>query len=431
MTTVPAPPEALYARVPGSKSLTNRALLLAAAADGTSVLTAPLISDDTMAFRQALVDLGVRIRSSDDNGAWQVTGLGRGPRGTGRIWCADAGTAARFLPPLAAAGHGDFVFTGSDQLTARPVAPLADALRRLGAEVDTGPGGTLPLRVRAEGLDGGELEVDSSLSSQFLSGLLMAAPLLRGGLLLKVRELVSRPYVDMTIALMRHFGADVAEDTPGAFAVRPTGYRAADLRIEPDASTASYFLAAAAVTGRTVTVPGLGHGSLQGDVRFAEVLERAGARVRRTEDAVTVTGTGTLKGGFAVDMGEISDTFMTLAAIAPLADAPLTIHGIGHARLKESDRIEAVARNLRALGVRTDTGRDWITVHPGNASPARIACHRDHRIAMAFSVLNLRTGNLTLDDPGCVAKTFPGFHEEFHRLFPGHPLPAGPARASA
>ncbi|MEU7050186.1 3-phosphoshikimate 1-carboxyvinyltransferase [Streptomyces eurythermus] len=431
MTTVPAPPEALYARVPGSKSLTNRALLLAAAADGTSVLTAPLISDDTTAFRQALGDLGVRIRSSDDDGAWQVTGLGRGPRGTGRIWCADAGTAARFLPPLAAAGHGDFVFTGSDQLTARPVAPLADALRRLGAEVDTGPGGTLPLRVRAEGLDGGELEVDSSLSSQFLSGLLMAAPLLRGGLLLKVRELVSRPYVDMTIALMRHFGADVAEDTPGAFAVRPTGYRAADLRIEPDASTASYFLAAAAVTGRTVTVPGLGHGSLQGDVRFAEVLERAGARVRRTEDAVTVTGTGTLKGGFAVDMGEISDTFMTLAAIAPLADAPLTIHGIGHARLKESDRIEAVARNLRALGVRTDTGRDWITVHPGNASPARIACHRDHRIAMAFSVLNLRTGNLTLDDPGCVAKTFPGFHEEFHRLFPQHPLPAGPARASA
>ncbi|WDM16009.1 3-phosphoshikimate 1-carboxyvinyltransferase [Streptomyces lavenduligriseus] len=430
MTTVPAPPEALYARVPGSKSLTNRALLLAAAADGTSVLTAPLISDDTTAFRQALGDLGVRIRSSDD-GAWQVTGLGRGPRGTGRIWCADAGTAARFLPPLAAAGHGDFVFTGSDQLTARPVAPLADALRRLGAEVDTGPGGTLPLRVGAEGLDGGELEVDSSLSSQFLSGLLMAAPLLRGGLLLKVRELVSRPYVDMTIALMRHFGADVAEDTPGAFAVRPTGYRAADLRIEPDASTASYFLAAAAVTGRTVTVPGLGHGSLQGDVRFAEVLERAGARVRRTEDAVTVTGTGTLKGGFAVDMGEISDTFMTLAAIAPLADAPLTIHGIGHARLKESDRIEAVARNLRALGVRTDTGRDWITVHPGNASPARIACHRDHRIAMAFSVLNLRTGNLTLDDPGCVAKTFPGFHEEFHRLFPQHPLPAGPARASA
>ncbi|CAL9324134.1 3-phosphoshikimate 1-carboxyvinyltransferase [Streptomyces sp. SudanB182_2057] len=431
MTTVPAPPEALHARVPGSKSLTNRALLLAAAAAGTTVLTAPLISDDTMAFRQALDDLGVRIRSSDDDGAWQVTGLGRGPRGTGRIWCADAGTAARFLPPLAAAGHGDFVFTGSDQLTARPVAPLADALRRLGAEVHTGPDGTLPLRVRAEGLDGGELEVDSSLSSQFLSGLLMAAPLLRGGLLLKVRELVSRPYVDMTIALMRHFGADVAEDAPGAFAVRPTGYRAADLRIEPDASTASYFLAAAAVTGRTVTVPGLGHGSLQGDVRFAEVLERAGARVRRTEDAVSVTGTGTLRGGFDVDMGDISDTFMTLAAIAPLADAPVTIRGIGHARLKESDRIEAVAGNLRALGVRTDTGRDWITVHPGGTSPARIACHRDHRIAMAFSVLNLRTGNLTLDDPGCVAKTFPGFHEEFHRLFPGHPLPAGPDRASA
>ncbi|PAZ15859.1 3-phosphoshikimate 1-carboxyvinyltransferase [Streptomyces sp. SA15] len=431
MTTVPSPPDSLHARVPGSKSLTNRALLLAAAADGTSVLATPLISDDTMAFRRALGDLGARVQPSDDDGAWQVTGLGRGPKGTGRIWCADAGTAARFLPPLAAAGHGDFVFTGSDQLTARPVAPLADALRRLGAEVHTGPGGTLPLRVRAQGLDGGALEVDGSLSSQFLSGLLMAGPLLRGGLLLGVRELVSRPYVDMTLALMRHFGADVAENTPGEFAIRPTGYRAADLGVEPDASTASYFLAAAAVTGRTVTVRGLGRGSLQGDVRFAEVLERAGARVHRGEEAISVTGTGTLRGGFTVDMGDISDTFMTLAAIAPLADAPLTIRGIGHARLKESDRIEAVARNLRALGVRTDTGRDWITVHPGSTYPARIACHRDHRIAMAFSVLNLRTRNLTLDDPGCVAKTFPGFHEELHRLFPRHPLPALPARVSA
>ncbi|MET9437050.1 3-phosphoshikimate 1-carboxyvinyltransferase [Streptomyces sp. NPDC006551] len=429
MITAIAPPRAFDARIPGSKSLTNRALLLAAAADATSVLTAPLVSDDTLAFRDALTRLGARVEPSADGDAWRVTGLGGGPVGAGRIWCADAGTAARFLPPLAATGHGDFVFEGSAQLTARPVAPLADALRRLGAEVTTAPGGTLPLRVAARGLDGGGLDVDGRLSSQFLSGMLMAGPLLGTPLLVRVRELVSRPYIDMTLALMRHFGAEVTEDAPDEFTVRPTGYRAADLRIEPDASTASYFFAAAAVTGCAVTVDGLGRESLQGDVRFVDVLERTGARVRRGLGATTVTGTGVFRGGFTVDMGEISDTFMTLAAIAPLADAPITVRGIAHARLKESDRIEAVARNLRASGVRVETGPDWITVHPGSTSPARIACHGDHRIAMAFSVLNLRTGNLTLDDPGCVAKTFPGFHEELHRLFPQHPLPPSTARA--
>jgi 3-phosphoshikimate 1-carboxyvinyltransferase len=221
----------------------------------------------------------------------------------------------------------------------------------------------------------------------------------------------------MTLALMRHFGAEVTEDAPGGFTVRPTGYRAADLRVEPDASTASYFFAAAAVTGCSVTVDGLGTESLQGDVRFVDVLERAGALVHRDRGTTTVTGTGVLRGGFEVDMGEISDTFMT-------------VRGIGHARLKESDRIEAVARNLRASGVRVTTGPDRITVHPGGTSPTRIACHRDHRIAMAFSVLNLRTRNLTLDEPGCVAKTFPGFHEELHRLFPQHPLPPPTARAA-
>ncbi|MFE5936720.1 3-phosphoshikimate 1-carboxyvinyltransferase [Streptomyces sp. NPDC056470] len=419
---VPATP-ALNARIPGSKSLTNRALLLAAAADSTSALGAPLVSDDTTAFREALRGLGVRIDSSDDDGVWNVTGLGQGPVGAGTAWCADAGTAARFLPPFAATGHGDFGFEGSDQLTARPVAPLADALRRLGAEVTTGPGGRLPLRVRAQGLDGGALTVDSTLSSQFLTGLLMAAPLMRRTLTLTVPELVSRPYIDMTIALMRRFGAEVDEAAPGEFTVRPTGYRGADLPIEPDASTASYVFAAAAVTGTSVRVPGLGRGSLQGDLRFTEVLARTGARVETTDEATTVTGTGVFRGGFTVDMGEISDTFMTLAAIAPLADAPITVDGIGHARLKESDRIAAVEGNLRALGIRTETGRDWITVHPGTPAPARIACHRDHRIAMAFSVLGLRSEGITLDDPGCVAKTFPGFHEELHRLFPRHSVP--------
>jgi 3-phosphoshikimate 1-carboxyvinyltransferase len=348
---------------------------------------------------------------------WTVTGLGRAPRTGAAVRCADAGTAARFLPVLAAAGEGEFTFDGSDQLRARPLGPLIRALAQLGAGVESAAGGGLPLRITARGLSGGELTLDSSVSSQYLTGLLLSAPLMREPLTVAARGLVSRPYIDMTTALMRHFGAEVTRDTEGRLRVERGGYTGSTLRIEPDASTASYVFAAAAVTGTTVTVPHLGKDSLQGDLRFIEVLARTGARVETGPDATTVTGTGPLRGGFDVDMGDISDTFMTLAAVAPLADGPVTIRGIRHARFKESDRITAVAENLRAGGIRVEEEEDRITVHPGPMAPTRIACHRDHRIAMAFSVLGLRAPGITLDDPGCVTKTFPGFHEELSRLF--------------
>ncbi|WP_030799508.1 3-phosphoshikimate 1-carboxyvinyltransferase [Streptomyces sp. NRRL S-337] len=406
--------------VPGSKSITNRALLLAAAADGRSTLHAPLVSDDTVAFRDALTGLGTTITAGPGDATWEVTGTGRGPAGGHRVRCADAGTAARFLPPFAATGTGSYAFDGSDRLRARPLRPLTGALRALGARITTAPGGGLPLTVDATGLDGGELALDGSLSSQYLSGLLLAAPLLRTPLTLRTTGLVSRPYLDLTLALMRHFGVPVESGPDGALTVRPGRYRATDLHIEPDASTASYFFAAAAVTGSRITVPGLGRHSLQGDLRFVTALRRTGAAVEVGEHTTTVTGTGPLRGGFALDMGDISDTFMTLAAIAPLADAPVTLHGIGHARLKESDRIDAVAGNLRALGITVTTGPDRITVHPGTPRPATVACHRDHRIAMAFSVLALRAPGIALDDPGCVSKTFPGFHTALRRCFPAH-----------
>ncbi|MEU1120588.1 MULTISPECIES: 3-phosphoshikimate 1-carboxyvinyltransferase [unclassified Streptomyces] len=423
MITEKEPDAGLAARIPGSKSLTNRLLLLAAAADGTSTVRAPLVSEDTVAFREALGACGLTVRSGPRDEFWEVTGTGRGPTGSARPWCADAGTAARFLPPFAATGHGTFLFDGSSQLRARPQRPLIDALRALGADLDPGPGNGLPLLIRARGLTGGELTVDSSLSSQYLSGLLMAAPLMRDGLRIRTGSLVSRPYVDMTLALMRRFGARVEESDDGTLHVAPRPYDAADVVVEPDASSASYIFAAAAVTGTTVTVPGLGTDSLQGDLRFVDVLRQAGAEVRVGRAATTVTGTGRLRGGFTVDMGEISDTFMTLAAIAPLADAPITIRGIAHARLKESDRVAAVAANLRACGIETSDGPDWITVHPGVPRPARVACRRDHRIAMSFSVLGLAVpGTITLDDPSCVAKTFPDFHDEMRRLFTGYAL---------
>nr|ADQ43380.1 putative EPSP synthase [Streptomyces virginiae] len=421
MITEKEPGTGLAARVPGSKSLTNRLLLLAAAADGTSTLRAPLVSEDTVAFREALGVSGIPVKSGPDDAFWQVTGTGRGPAGPARPWCADAGTAARFLPPFAATGHGTFLFDGSSQLRARPQRPLIEALRALGADLEPGPGNGLPLLIRAHGIEGGELSVDSSLSSQYLSGLLMAAPLMRRGLQVRTgSSLVSRPYVDMTVALMRRFGARVEESADGTLSVRPGAYDATDVVVEPDASSASYIFAAAAVTGRTVTVPGLGTDSLQGDLRFVEVLGQAGAEVQVGPTATTVSGTGPLRGGFTVDMGEISDTFMTLAAIAPLADAPITIRGVAHARLKESDRVAAMAENLRACGIETSEGKDWITVRPGVPRPTRIACHRDHRIAMSFSVLGLAVPDtISLDDPACVAKTFPDFHDELRRLFTG------------
>ncbi|MFJ6937535.1 3-phosphoshikimate 1-carboxyvinyltransferase [Streptomyces sp. NPDC101132] len=424
MTLDTSRPPVLSARVPGSKSLTNRALLLAAAASGTSGLWAPLVSDDTVAFRRALGTLGVATSATPSDECWEVTGNGVGPFAPGRVWCADAGTAARFLPPFAATGRGTFVFDGSDQLRARPLGPLTRTLARLGADVQAAPGGGLPLTIAANGLAGGRVELDSGLSSQYLSGLLMAAPLMAGPLTVDVPRLVSRPYLDMTIALMRYFGAEVTE-TGSTVEVAPTGYTATDFVVEPDASTASYFFAAAAVTGRTVTVPGLGSGSLQGDLGFAEVLRLTGAEVEIGDHATTVTGpAGGLTGGFTVDMGEISDTFMTLAAIAPLADGPVTITGVAHARLKESDRIAAMAANLRACGIRVDETPESLTVHPGLPHPAVVDCHRDHRIAMSFAVLGLGSGvPLTLDDPGCVAKTFPEFHTELARLFPLYEVP--------
>lgn len=414
----------LSARIPGSKSITTRALLLAAAAKGTSTLWAPLVSHDTLAFKAALGNLGTRVESSPGDQFWDVTGNGRGPVGTGEVWCADAGTAARFLPPFSAAGEGTFTFDGSEQLRARPLSPLMKAMTALGAELETPVAGRFPLTVRATGLEGGELRVDSSMSSQFLSGLLMTAPLMRRPVRADLSGSVSRPYLDMTLSLMRRFGADVQESGNGVVEVRPGGYRPAAVIIEPDASTASYVFAAAAATEHRVTVPGLCGRSLQGDLRFVDTLRQLGARVEVSDRDVTVTGTGRLRGGLLLDMGDISDTFMTLAAIAPLADAPLTIGGVRHARYKESDRIAAVTQNLRACGIRVDETEDSVTVHPGPLRPARIACHRDHRIAMAFSVLALAAQvPLVLDDPSCVTKTFPGFHQEMARLFPSYDVP--------
>lgn len=401
-------------QIPGSKSVTARALFLAAAADGTSLLRGALDSDDTQAFRDGLRALGYGVAVAGDD--WSVDGHADGPPiGHADVYCRDAGTAARFLPALGALGRGRYRFDASEQMRRRPVGPLADALRHLGVDLTFEEAeGHLPLTIAANGCRGGRLRLDASVSSQFLTAILMAAPAMSEGLTIEVTDMVSRPYVEMTLRMMADFGVSVqtAGDT---FTVAPQRYAARDYDIEPDASTASYFFAAAAVSGRTVTVPGLGKGAMQGDLRFVEVLGAMGADVTLEPDRTTVTGTGRLS-GITVNMRDISDTMPTLAAIAPYAEGPVRIEDVHNTRVKECDRLEACATNLRAMGIQVSTGDDWIEIRPGRPGPALIDCHGDHRIAMAFSVSGLRADGLVLDDPACVKKTFPGFHQAFADL---------------
>jgi len=403
--------------LPGSKSITARALFLAAAADGVTTLRRPLRSDDTEGFAEGLVRLGYRVGRTPD--AWQVDGRPQGPSvAEADVYCRDGATTARFLPTLAAAGHGTYRFDASPQMRRRPLLPLSRALRDLGVDLRHEEAeGHHPLTVRAAGVDGGEVTLDAGQSSQYLTALLLLGPLTRRGLRIRVTDLVSAPYVEITLAMMRAFGVEVTREGD-VFAVPPGGYRATTYAIEPDASTASYFFAAAAVTpGAEVTVPGLSTGALQGDLGFVDVLRRMGAEVSVGTAATTVRGTGELR-GLTVNMRDISDTMPTLAAIAPFASALVRIEDVANTRVKECDRLEACAENLRRLGVRVATGPDWIEIHPGTAPSAgtRVTTYGDHRIVMSFAVTGLRVPGISFDDPGCVRKTFPGFHEAFAEL---------------
>ncbi|WP_037819215.1 3-phosphoshikimate 1-carboxyvinyltransferase [Streptomyces sp. NRRL B-3229] len=406
--------------LPGSKSITARALFLAAAADGVTTLVRPLRSDDTEGFAEGLTRLGYRIGRTPET--WQVDGRPQGPAVTeADVYCRDGATTARFLPTLAAAGHGTYRFDASEQMRRRPLAPLSRALRDLGVDLRHEEAeGHHPLTVRAAGVEGGEVTLDAGQSSQYLTALLLLGPLTRRGLRIRVTDLVSVPYVEITIAMMRAFGVEVAREGD-TYVVPPGGYRATTYAVEPDASTASYFFAAAAITpGAAVTVPGLGAGALQGDLAFVDVLRRMGAEVTVGADATTVRGTGELR-GLTVNMRDISDTMPTLAAIAPFASGPVRIEDVANTRVKECDRLEACAENLRRLGVRVSTGPDRIEIHPGTApSPTtEITTYGDHRIVMSFAVTGLRVPGISFDDPGCVRKTFPGFHEAFAELSRG------------
>jgi 3-phosphoshikimate 1-carboxyvinyltransferase len=405
-------------RVPGSKSITNRAMLLAALAGGDSTLRGALAADDTLAFAAGLRSLGVAVQT--EAAGWRVTGAGGPiPAAAADVYCAEAGTAARFLPAAAAAGHGVYRFDAAPPLRRRPLGALLGALRTQGAITEPADASGLPFVLRAHGLAGGELRLPGDTSSQFVSALLMAAPLGRDPLDLHVEGLVSRPYVTMTLRMMEQFGAGGEAAGEARFVVPRGAYSGREYEVEPDASTASYFFAAAAATGGRVRVRALRReGGLQGDVGFLDLLEAMGCAVADEADGVSVAGPAALA-GLAVDMGDISDTFMTLAAIAPLATSPVTITGIGNVRLKESDRIAAMADNLRRLRVPTESGPDWLRIYPATPCGGRIDAHGDHRVAMAFSVLGLVAPGIVIDDPGCVAKTCPPFYDLWSALEQG------------
>lgn len=403
---------------PGSKSLTNRALICAALADGPSRLTGALDSDDTRVMIQGLRALGIAVQDSEAGRTLEVRGCGgRIPSSQADLFTGNSGTTMRFLAAVAALGQGTYRLDGVPRMRQRPIGDLLDALRQLGAEARSeAEEGFPPVRLRAAGLAGGTVEIAGQTSSQFLSGLLMAAPCARGPVTLRVRgPLVSQPYVRMTLAVMRAFGVEVPHTDLREFFIVPAQYKAIIYPVEPDASAASYFFAAAAITGGQVTVRGLSRNSLQGDVRFCDLLEQMGCRVEYEADAITVHGGRQLR-GIDADMNDISDTVPTLAAVALFAAGATTIRGVAHVRHKETDRIEAVAAELRKLGATVEVFDDGLRIVPGTLRGAEIFTYDDHRMAMSLALVGLRVPGVRILDPGCTAKTYPQYFDDLAAL---------------
>ena len=409
--------------VPGSKSITNRALLLAAMAEGESVLEGVLSSDDSVYFLQALKELGFAVEEDIEEKRVRIQGQqGRIPREEAEIFVGSAGTAARFLTAFLAMNSGNYRVDATEQMKKRPMAELLQALRQLGAEIRClGEEDTFPLLIHGIGEKkaSGAVSLNIDRSSQFLSALLMVAPLRFGQLditLTGTRE--ARSYVKMTEQMMVQFGHPGVEQlSENIYRVAEGAYQGRHYRIEPDVSAACYFYAMAAVTGGSAVVKRMRRDSLQGDMRFLGILEKMGCELDWIETGdgqeqlkLTAPSGGKLR-GYEASFSDFSDQTLTAAAIAPFADAPVTITGIGHIRGQESDRIHVIAKSLESMGISCREGADSIQIMPGQPRGAKISTYDDHRVAMAFAVTGLRTRNLVIEDCQCCRKTFPEYFQ--------------------
>jgi 3-phosphoshikimate 1-carboxyvinyltransferase len=396
--------------------MTNRALILAALADGPTTIENALRSDDTERMAEALARLGFEVDGDAAAATMRVVGQGgRIPRRRADLFVGASGTCARFLTALVALGSGEYGLDGTPRMRQRPIAPLLDALGQLGAGATSlGGTGCLPVRVRSDGLPGGRATIDAGVSSQFVSALLMVGPYAAHGLELHIEgAVVSRPYIDMTLQQMARAGVEGGWcDERTLVVAGGQRYRAGRQVMESDASNASYFFAAAAATGGRVRVPRLPADSVQGDLALLGVLEAMGCRVRREDDAVELRGPdgGRLR-AVSVDANAFPDMAQTIAALAPFADGPTEVRNVASMRVKETDRIGAVVAELRRLGQEVEERPDGFRVAPRPVRGATVQTYDDHRMAMAFSVVGLRAPGVRIADPGCVAKTFPGYFD--------------------
>jgi len=402
--------------LPGSKSLSNRALLLAALSEGTTTISNLLESDDTRHMLNALKQLGIKYTLSNNKTKCTIEG------NAGAISCANpeelflgnAGTAMRPLCAALCLGKGTYTLTGEARMKERPIGHLVDALRQAGADITyLENDGYPPLTIEANGLKGGEVNIDGAISSQFLTALLMAAPLAKNDMKITIiGELVSKPYIDITLNIMQDFGVEVVNDDYKTFTIKSgQTYKAVEhFMVEGDASSASYFLAAAAIKGGTVKVTGIGRNSIQGDVEFVDVLEQMGARVEWGETYVSVTRD--VLRAIDMDFNHIPDAAMTIATTALFVEGTTTLRNIYNWRVKETDRLYAMATELRKVGAEVEEGEDYLKITPPKVlKHATIDTYDDHRIAMCFSLLALDPVSVTINEPECTTKTFPTYFE--------------------
>lgn len=414
-------PVDLKVEVPGSKSITNRALFMAALGNGESVLHGVLFSDDSRYFLSSLQSLGFKVQTDEDKKEVIIEGQqGQIPKKEAKIYVGSAGTAARFLTAMLALSDGVYTVQASEQMKKRPMKPLFDTLERMGAKFTyLEKEGFLPVCIQGTRKAKTEIEIDISKSTQFLSALLMMAPVLEENIrICIVSEKKDGAYIHITRKMMEQFGVLSTFDGEVYQIEKGQSYKNLSYQIEPDVSAACYFYAMAVLTGGRAVVCHVHQDSMQGDLKFLGVLEQLGAKVLDTPDGIEVLGTPDgIYDGITVNMNDFSDQTMTLAALAPFARTKTVIRGIGHIRLQESDRLSAIATELKKMGIVVEEGEDFLVIHPGEVRPSQVETYDDHRIAMAFSLVGLRAEGITILNPLCCKKTFENYFTLLDTIF--------------